>query len=253
MSFFKKTNSLVLALSLAIVTILSPTAAAYAEERVEVSKVAKKSQQGELTEETVTEEDEIQEAELRAAPLIPIVLIIVRAGVMYIKYKNKLEEAYEKVRESYVKKEVEELYSNKIEDRDREWDGDVKSDTTLKVFKLKGYPDGIHLEFGDPDDYGMTHILARHHPEYWTGDYNGYDRDPLSMFNPSTSMRDIEKIIQSVIDYRENSQWMKERLDQGNYKPKGYVGYHDGNLYKLVVSGGSITTLYPYGWNEVEE
>ncbi|OUQ86269.1 hypothetical protein B5G50_22085 [Brevibacillus brevis] len=110
MSFFKKTNSLVLALSLATVTILSPTAAAYAEERFEVPKLAKKSQQVELTEEevvveeAVTEEEEIQEAEVRAVPLIPIILIIVRAGVMYIKYKNKVEEAYEKVKESYVKK-----------------------------------------------------------------------------------------------------------------------------------------------------
>lgn len=38
----------------------------------------------------------------------------------------------------------------------------------------------------------MTHILARHHPEYWTGDYNGYGKDPLSMLDPGTFMRDIE-------------------------------------------------------------
>lgn len=248
MSFLKKTNSLVLALSLAVVTILSPTTVAYAEERVEVPKLVKKSQQVELTEEeAVTEEEEIQEAEVRAAPLIPIVLIIIRSGIMYIKYKNKVEEAYEKVKESYVRKEVEEHYPKQTKNADRDWSGDVERDTTLEVFRIKGTKSGIFLNFGHPDKFGMTHILARHHPEYWTGDYNGYGRDPLSMFNPETSISDIEEIIQDVMDDDNNPERIKEHIDNDKFSKKAYYGKSGGKKYKLVIDSGSITTIFPYG------
>ncbi|UED73227.1 hypothetical protein [Brevibacillus sp. DP1.3A] len=73
------------------------------------------------------------------------------------------------------------------------------------------------------------------------------------MFDPGTSMNDIEKIIQDVINYKNNPKWITEQLDEDKFSKKAYRGKSDGDEYKLVIEDGSITTLYPYGWNEVED
>ncbi|MFG0238361.1 hypothetical protein [Brevibacillus porteri] len=262
MSFIKKINSIVLALSLTTVAILTPTAAAYAEERGEVSKLAKKSQQVELTEEeAVTEEEaateeealseeEAEQPELRAVGVI--VRILIRGSIMYWKYK-KYEEKFESVSESFVKKAVEKVYEADLKPRDYDrWD-DVKEDTDLDSTRLASGK-YIYLEFGDPDTYGLTHILARHHPKYWTNDGGHNSDDTLSMFDPDTEIKEIETIVHKIVNYSTSKVDNKEEMlkNYNNDDRIAYVGYHKDKEYKLIVSGNKVITLYPYGWNEVE-
>lgn len=254
MSFIKKINSIVLALSLITVAILTPTAAAYAEERGEVSKLVKKSQQVELTEEAATEEEalseEAEQSELRAVGAI--VRILIRGSFMYWKYK-KYEEKFESVSESFVKKAVEKVYKADLSPRDYDrWD-DVKEDTDLDSTRLASGK-YIYLEFGDPDTYGLTHILARHHPKYWTNDGGHNSDDTLSMFDPDAEIKEIETIVHKIVNYSTDDVDNKEEMlkNYNNDDRIAYVGYHKDKEYKLIVSGNKVITLYPNGWNGVE-
>ncbi|WP_289143087.1 hypothetical protein [uncultured Brevibacillus sp.] len=230
MSFIKKINIIVLTLSLTTVAIFSSTAAAYAEEQVEVSKLAKKSQQVKLTEEVVTEEEKIQEVEARIGPLIRY--IITAAGVLIAGGKN-----YEKMSEVKLKTIVKNEY-----DLDENcWYG-VCEDEEIRSYRLGSSNNYMYLTFGDPDKFGLTHILGKHTSEYWTGIFSWGKKHsfiPEERANPE----EIEKIIKDVSHYNRGN--INDIFKYGLDGKHTVTGYSDDVMYTLVVRDGNVTTLYP--------
>jgi len=76
------------------------------------------------------------------------------------------------------------------------------------------------------DRAGMTHILTRHHPNYWTGEV----ADKQTFFDPKTSINDITYTIQEVL--RQN----RENIIKGNLLNKTSNRYLTGQL-EAVVNG----------------
>lgn len=178
---------------------------------------------------------------------------------MYFKYQDRADKEFAEVSEDYVKEEVTRYYKDvrkikyKPSDINKRDNDNFYPDVTLTVFRIKNSNDGISLDYGGPRQYGMTHILARHSPEYWTGEYNGYGKDPLSKFDPRTSMKDIEKSIQNVMDDGNNPKRIQQHIDENKFSKKAYYGKSGGKKYKLIIDSGSIVTVYPDGWNVVED
>ncbi|MFF0827251.1 hypothetical protein ACFYU8_10250 [Brevibacillus sp. NPDC003359] len=235
MSFIKKINSIVLTLSVTTVVILSPTAAAYAEEQVEVSKLVKKSQEVKLTEEVVTEEEVIEEVQVRVAPLIPY--IITAAGVLIAGGKH-----YEKMSEAKLEAIVKHEYN--LEENC--WYG-VCEDEEIRSYRLGSSNHYMYLTFGDPDKFGLTHILGKHTSEYWTGLFRwGKEHSfiPEERANPEA----IEKIIKDVSHYNRGN--INDIIEFGLDGKHTVTGYSDDVMYTLVVRDGNVTTLYPTEINQ---
>ncbi|WP_409174790.1 hypothetical protein [Brevibacillus fortis] len=238
MSFIKKINSIVLGLSLATVAILSPTAAAYAEEQVEVSELTKKSQQVKLTEEVVTEEEVMQEEvmqeevklEARASRFIPY--IITAAGLLIVGNRN-----FEKMSEAKIKAKVKREYN--LEENC--WYG-VCEEEEIRSYRLGSSDHFMYLTFGDPDKFGLTHILGKHTSQYWTGLFDWGERHsfiPEERANPE----EIEKIIKDVSHYSRGN--INDIIEFGLDGKHRVTGYSDDVMYTLVVKDGNVTTLYP--------
>ncbi|UOY93698.1 hypothetical protein MUG87_06155 [Ectobacillus sp. JY-23] len=137
---------------------------------------------------------------------------------------------YYKVKEAKVEQAIEDYYGSCF-----------SRYTDLKVIKLEGSSKTIVLEHGT-QDWGMEHILSKHHPGYWTG--LGYG-STNTFFDDSFTFSDIENVIITVANYGNN-----EKTILNNYSKKVVLdGYYQNKAYRLVITNGSITTVYPYKWN----
>lgn len=86
----------------------------------------------------------------------------------------------------------------------------------------------------DKDD--MTHILQRHHPEYWDGSV----KSNQTFFDAKMSVNDIEQVIRSIINSNENA---VIRIGSGiGQLPATIV---DGVKYVLGLNKGHVGQLYP--------
>ncbi|RNB60253.1 hypothetical protein EDM57_02825 [Brevibacillus gelatini] len=199
--------------------------------------------------ESEQQEKEIKDGEthLEAEEVQPLfwgaLVRIVIEGVKLYFYYERGQEVYEAVAESKAENAVESYYEDEIE-----YDifGNVKESSVLRMFGLPGYSENVYLTYGDADSDGMVHILTRHHPEYWAGE----TKHRNSFFNPDTTFSDIEDIIESVIDYSRNAEWMYDNLD--SWGTKAYDGYHDGEIYRVIMSGENVVSVFPISYNQAE-
>ncbi|MGI2326866.1 hypothetical protein [Planococcus sp. YIM B11945] len=88
----------------------------------------------------------------------------------------------------------------------------------------------------------MEHILSKHHPKYWIslgfGSYNTFFEDYFTFC-------DVENVIITAANYKDN-----EKKILNNYKDRVVLdGRYLNKPYRLVLTNGSVTTVYPYQWN----
>ena len=111
-------------------------------------------------------------------------IIMTTAKILWKTYKTFL-----KVKEAQVEAAIEKKYGT-IYNRY----------TDLRSIKLENTKKTIVLEHGT-SDWGMEHILSKHHPKYWTG--LGY-KSKNSFFPENFSFTDIENVIITVANYGNN-------------------------------------------------
>ncbi|MFJ7753197.1 DNRLRE domain-containing protein [Peribacillus muralis] len=145
---------------------------------------------------------------------------------------------------SYTKKKEVDV-ENAIE---KKYGVSLSKNSDLRKFKLEGYKRKLVLEHGT-QSWGMEHILSKHHPKYYTG--IGYASKSYNTMLPREfTMSDIENIIITIANYKGNE---KKIIDKYNKNENVVLdGYYLDKKYRLVVKKGSVTTLYPKGWNSVD-
>ncbi|MGD6796281.1 DNRLRE domain-containing protein [Metabacillus indicus] len=163
------------------------------------------------------------ESEFQAAAAARIIMEVGR--ILWKGYK-----VYDKITEAKVEKAIENHYGDSL-----------NRYSNLKTFKLENTSKKIVLEHGT-SSWGMEHILSKHHPKYWTG----LGRGTTNTFFPDTfTFSDIENVIITVANYGKN----EEKIVKNYNKKVVLDGYYLKKPYRLVINDGSVTTLYPLGWN----
>jgi len=78
----------------------------------------------------------------------------------------------------------------------------------------------------------LEHILIRHHPKYWSGEF----KNVQSFFSKDTSVNDIMRIIESIL--RQNKGEISKR------RKTTYIGRYGGKIYVLgfIRQGGIVTS-----------
>ncbi|RNB58170.1 hypothetical protein EDM57_08675 [Brevibacillus gelatini] len=176
--------------------------------------------------EKMEKEESTESIKPSVAPIIPI---LIRAGVIIWRgYKT-----YEWVSEEIVEGAIEEHYGLRY----------ASSNTSLMQYKVGN--EVFHLRFGNRN-FGLEHILGKHHPEYYYG--IGFGSGTNTMFDPSITIEDIENMI-AVISHQN-----KTRIERALRNDERVVvrGTWQDEEYRLVIDDGKVITLYPYGWNEAQ-
>ncbi|WP_139490036.1 hypothetical protein [Brevibacillus dissolubilis] len=108
----------------------------------------------------------------------------------------------------------------------------------LRNFPVSGK--NVRLEYGYCTGYGMTHILARHVPEY----FNGSITSTQSLYNPGTSFATLENAMSNTISSNATT------VSSSGFTSTGTAvyGYVSGGSVKLIIKGGKVITMYPNGW-----
>ncbi len=87
------------------------------------------------------------------------------------------------------------------------------------------------------DRKGLTHILSRHHPQFWDGSVSKVQ----SFFADSSKIEDLTGIIGAVLQQNRN------RMALGSDLRVVLRGTVDGIVYRVVVRRGRIVTAFPEG------
>lgn len=104
---------------------------------------------------------------------------------------------------------------------------------------LKGY-DSLDVTVGGSvyktDKGDMTHILERHHPDYW----NGTVKDKQTFFNENMTIDDVKDVIKQLLE---------ENQDKVNQIGANGIGSFeavvDGVTYHVGLNKGHVGQLYP--------
>jgi hypothetical protein len=105
---------------------------------------------------------------------------------------------------------------------------------TLDNWRSQRYQFGDHQYLLDRSD--LTHILERHHPDYWKGEM----KKRQTFLPKGMSIEDVQNAIASVLNQ-----------NRGELAERGPIGYHtmrgevDGIEYVLGISNGHIGQFYP--------
>jgi hypothetical protein len=86
------------------------------------------------------------------------------------------------------------------------------------------------------DKSNLTHILERHHPEFW----DGSTKASQSFFDKNMSIGDVQNAIGAVL--RQNRDTLISRGSRGMYQIQGSYGGAD---YVLGLNNGHIGQFYP--------
>ena len=131
--------------------------------------------------------------------------------------------------------------------RDR-GEGLPKSSAIIRFYDLPNSSEEVHLAYGDVS-MGMLHIVTRHFPEYWST-FSVYPKAKISFFNPGTEFSYVEDVIESVIDYSFNGKEMAKNIK--NLKVVPYDGYHEGEIYRVIMSGDRVVSVFPISYNQAD-
>ncbi|EJL31413.1 hypothetical protein [Brevibacillus sp. BC25] len=226
-SFFTILSALLLSTAVIPSTYASAQIAKSQDVVIQHAQDNKQNQVKQLTsEEQGNAKHEIKEE----AAVVPVIGIIIRAGVVAWKgYKT-----YERVSEAYVENAIEDHYGLKSS----------RSSTTLMEYQVGS--EVFELKFGT-SKWGLEHILGKHHPKYYYGIDFGKKN---SMFEPNIGIEDIENMI-TILSFQSNNDDKIEKALKNGKRATVY-GSWLGEEYTLVIEDGKVITLYPDGWNMVE-
>ncbi|MGG4445933.1 hypothetical protein [Brevibacillus porteri] len=164
----------------------------------------------------------------------------------YIAYRvRSTEKLFDKVLERDVEDAVEKAYRRDLDSRDYDRDGDVKDNAVLRVFDVNN--EQIVLIFGDVNKDGMTHIIGRHHPEYFATKF----KSGQTFFTPGTDFEYIEEVIISIINTGDVARTIERRINSRDAYE--YDGYHNGEKYRMVVEREKIVSVYPVSYNKAQK
>ncbi|TGV30883.1 hypothetical protein EN829_035265 [Mesorhizobium sp. M00.F.Ca.ET.186.01.1.1] len=126
-----------------------------------------------------------------------------------------------------------------------------KSDAIIRFYNVGN--EQFHLAFGDVS-MGMLHTVVRHFPEYWNGQLAS-GKSKNAFFNPDTEFSYVEEVIESISTYStddvDNEKEIENNID--NFKYVAYDGYHGDNVYRMVLSGDRVVTVFPLSYNQAKK
>lgn len=235
MVFLRKKIALLLSITMMLTLILPGFS--YAKEGKTFHKNTSNEQLLNQNNPTETDEstEEINNGENITEGAEPDNVVVWAIRVGYLLYKSYTK--YVSRQEEYVRDAVEANYGFP----------DESSNRVIRSWYLPTAGKSVTLKFGTCSGSGMTHILARHVPEYYV---ERLLQSENSFFDPNTSINTIEGLISNAITNNES------KIARYGFTSTGTVVYGVDSQWrsiKLVIKNGTVITFYPDGWGQATD
>lgn len=208
--------------------------------------------QNEISEDTGISQSESKNELRRGGVISTVVRIILYSKRLKFVLKNGDELFFDQEDPDKAGEALKEYYLDngtfdKGDIRER-GEGLPKSSAIIRFYDLPNSSEQVHLAYGDVS-MGMLHIVTRHFPEYWST-FSIYPKAKNSFFNPGTEFSYVEDVVESVIDYSFNGKEMAKNIK--NLKVLPYDGYHEGEIYRVIMSGERVVSVFPISYNQAD-